>query len=102
MNFGRIDTKKHFYEAIADFEQIAGVRFCFKNDQRRQIKGQSDPSVIEKMKEYFLTVFRDEHGQQTFKPLDFYKGLPEFFKRETDAVCFDSGMNTPGSQRSES
>jgi hypothetical protein len=33
-----------------------------KGDTKRQQKNESDLKVIAKMRDYFLVVFRDEHG----------------------------------------
>jgi hypothetical protein len=58
------------------------VYFCYANDTARQRKRKTDPVVIARIKEFFLIIFQDMHGQSLFEKEFFQEGLLEFFKEQ--------------------
>lgn len=78
--FQNIDCKKHFEEVIEAFQNITKVALCNKSDKKRQASRKTDPGSVKQLKEFFLTAFKDKHGQAYFYKYEFYDGLKKFFQ----------------------
>lgn len=54
---GQIDTKRSFDEVFELYSGIANVYFCYQNDTARQRKRKTDPSTVERIKDFFTVIF---------------------------------------------